>query len=139
MRIVAVAAILDDRCVLPQVGPAFLGMAVEAGVVNRLARKQTVGRVAVRVMASRAVHLALVERMRVGLQRLRALLLVAVVTDPRLGRRLQDGVLRDMNLVAIGARDLVDARALPCRCGHRQGHGRPRTAAGPGRTGCVDP
>jgi hypothetical protein len=64
-------------------------------------REQALGRITVRIVATRAVHLALAYRVCVGLHRLRTLLLVAVEADFCLGRGCEDGVALDMHRVAI--------------------------------------
>ena len=67
MRIVAIAAIFGDRCVLPKIGATFFGMTIEAGVVKRLLDKLQITRRAMSAVAAAAIHLALADRVRVGL------------------------------------------------------------------------
>ena len=93
---------------LPKIGTAFFGVTVKAGVVQRLLDELQLVCCAVRAVTATAVHLALTNWVRVGLQRLGSLLLVAVETHFRLRRCSQHRVIRRMAGVAICARDLVD-------------------------------
>ena len=102
------SAVLADRCVLPQVRTAHFSVALLAGVVDGLPHKICRGVVAVRAVATAAIHLALEERMRECLHRLAALQLVAVVADFGLCRRLQNGIDPRVTIVAINTSDLVD-------------------------------
>ena len=63
VRIMAAAAILGDRCVFPKVRPALLGMAAEAGVIERLPRQLPVAGFTVSAVTAAAIHLALPDRM----------------------------------------------------------------------------
>lgn len=105
--IVAIRAVFRDRRMLPQVRPAFFSMTIETGIVQGLANEKRIARLPVRVMATIAGHLALVEWMRVGLHRLRALLLMAIETDRRLACGRANRVVCVVHLVAIGAGYLV--------------------------------
>ena len=64
------SAVLADRCMLPEIGAARLGMAALAGIVDRVTGKRRRHSIAVRRMAAGAVHLALEERVRECLHRL---------------------------------------------------------------------
>lgn len=82
--VVTIAAVFSDRRVLPKIRSAFLGMAIEAGIVQRLLGKlQVTGRTMCAVAAA-AIHFSLAYRMRIGLQRLSSLLLVAIEANFRL-------------------------------------------------------
>ena len=81
MGVVAVAAIFDDRCMLQKVGAALFGVTVEAGIVECLTCELPFACLAMIAVASTTVHLALTNRMRIGLERLRALLLMAIEAD----------------------------------------------------------
>ena len=117
--IVAVAAILGHRRVFPKVGATGFGVAVIAGVVGRRPREQSIGRVAVRIVAAAAVHLSLPHRVCIRLHGLRALLLVAVETDLGLRCRTQYRVAFDVTIVAVGAGDsvVVVSAAVPGETG----------------------
>jgi len=121
MWVVAVAAIFDDRCMLPKVGAALFGVTVEAGIVKCLTCELPFACRAMIAVASAAVHLALSNRMRIGFQRLRALLLMALETNVRLRRRHQYGVARSMAGMAVGAREFVHVVliAVPAEAGVR--------------------
>lgn len=62
-------------------------------------------------MATAAIHLALAQRVRIGLQRLRAFVLVAFEADLRLGCRRHYRIARCMTNVAIGAGDVIAVMA----------------------------
>src|SRR5690242_14261550 len=62
MRVVAVGAALDLRRVIPQEGPALLGVAPEAGVIERRLIQQRRRHRPVRVVARGAGHLPLAQR-----------------------------------------------------------------------------
>ena len=65
VRVVAIAAIFGDRCVLPKIRSALFGVAVKAGVVQRLLYElQIVGRAMIAVTAA-AIHFALAYRVGV--------------------------------------------------------------------------
>ena len=68
MWVVAIAAILGDRCMFPKVGSAFLGMTIKTGVVERLLCELQIISCAMRVMAATAIHLALAYRVRIRFQ-----------------------------------------------------------------------
>ncbi len=93
---------------LPKIGTAFFGVAVEAGVVQGLLDELQIVRCAVRAVTATAVHFALTNRVGVGFQGLGSLLLVAVETDFWLRRGRQHRVIRRMAGVTICARDLID-------------------------------
>ncbi len=112
VRIVAIAAILGDRRVFPKIRATFFCMTVEAGVVKCLLDKLQIARCAMSAVAAAAIHLALADWMRVRLQRLRSLLLVAIETNLGLRRRHQDRVLSRMARVAIRARNFVDVMVV---------------------------
>src|ERR1035437_7218398 len=62
VHVVAVRAVLGHRRVLPQVGPALLGVAGEAGLVHRRRHQELLVGGAVRVVAGGALHLPLRDR-----------------------------------------------------------------------------
>ena len=107
VRIMAGYAVLRHRSMLPKEGAAKFCMAVITGVIDRLAGQQQFRGFAVRVVAATAIHLALSHGMRVGLHRLRTLLLVTIETDFRLTIRCQHRVALRVAGVAIGAGDGV--------------------------------
>lgn len=105
-RMTDIAALGYGR-VFPKVRPPFLGMTVEAGLVNRLPHQLLVSVGSMRTMALTAAHLALEEGMRKCLQRFTADRLVAVEAHLRFGGRLQHGIPGRMADMAICTRDCV--------------------------------
>jgi len=105
--VVAIAAIFYDRRMLPKVGAALFGMTVEAGIVERLTRELPFACLAVSAMASAAVHLALSNRMRMGLERLRALLPMTFEAYVCLCRCHQHRIACRMTRMAVRTRDIV--------------------------------
>lgn len=103
MWIVTVAAVLGDRRMFPKIRAAFLGMAIKAGLVKRLLGKLPLARLAMGAVAAAAIHLALPNRVSIGLQCLRTLLLVAIEAHFRLRRGHQDRVRRSVTRMAVGA------------------------------------
>lgn len=103
VRVVTVRAILGNRGMLPQVRATLFGVALETGVVERLADEQAVARLSVRAVTTGAGHFPLVERMRIRLHGLRALLLVTIEAHFRLTGRTQHRVVGNVNLVAARA------------------------------------
>jgi len=67
MRIVTIAAIFGDRRVFPKIRTTFFCMTVKAGVVKCLLDKLQIARRAMSAVAAAAIHLALADRVRVGL------------------------------------------------------------------------
>lgn len=120
--VVAVAAVLGDRRVFPQVGATCFRMAVVAGVVGRRPGEQAVSRLAVCVVTTAAIHLALPDRMRIRFHRLRALLLMAVETHVGLRRRGQHWIAFNVAGVAISTGDGVGimSAAVPGKARLRQ-------------------
>jgi len=101
-------AVLADRCMLPQVGSAFLGMALLARVVDAESRELRRGVVTVHVVAAQAFHLSFQDRVRKGLARFTALHLMAGEADVGLRRRLPHGIdRRMMKVVTVGTSHLV--------------------------------
>ena len=86
--VVAVQAVLTDRRVLPEERAALLGVAGVAVLVDRGLQQHLVVRRAVRVVAARALHLALAQRHVAGADELGLLLQVAARAQLHL-RRLQ--------------------------------------------------
>jgi len=107
MRVVAVATVLGYRSVLPKIRAAFLRVAIEAGLVERHLGELPFARCAVSAMAAAAVHLALPNRVRIRLERLCALLLMAIEAYFRLRCRRQDRVARGMTRVAVCTRNVI--------------------------------
>ena len=107
VRIVATRTILGRRCMLPEIGTTFLGVAVVAGAVQGLAREQVTGIVTVGAVAATAIHLALAKRMRVRLHGLGPFLLVTVEAYLRLCRRNHDRIAGRVTGMAIGAGDFI--------------------------------
>ena len=107
MRVVAVAAILGNRCMLPKVRATLFGMAVEACLVQSLLSKLPFTGFTVCAVATTAVHLALPDRMRIRLERLRALLLVAFEAHFGLCRCHQYRILGGVTRMAIGACNII--------------------------------
>ena len=68
MWVVAIATIFGDRRVFPKVRSAFLGVAIEARIVERLLYELQIVRCTMRAMTAAAVHFSLSNRMRVRLQ-----------------------------------------------------------------------
>jgi hypothetical protein len=93
---------------LPQVRAAFLGMTLLTGIVDRLPGELCRCIVAVRAVASGAVHLSLQERMRERFHRLATLQLVTIEANLGLGRCLQNGVCAHVTVVTVDTGDLID-------------------------------
>ena len=87
MRVVAVATILGCRGMFPKIRSALFGVAIEACLVQRLLSKLQFTGFTVCAVAAAAVHLALPDRVRIWLERLCALLLVAFEAHFGLRRR----------------------------------------------------
>lgn len=85
VRVVAATAVLRNRCMLPEVGAAFLGMTIETGVIERLSDQKQIDGLTVGVVTISTIHFSLAHRMCVGLHGLGALLLMTVEADVRLG------------------------------------------------------
>lgn len=88
MRGMTKPAVLANRRVLPKVRPAFLRVALITGVIQCLADELRLCCVAVRAVASAAIHLSFKEWMRKCLQSLAALQLMTVVANLGLRRGL---------------------------------------------------
>ena len=117
MRVVTGCAILGDRCVLPEIGPAHFGMALVTGLIDRLPDHQLIGRVAVRAVTAAAIHLALRNGVRIRFMCLGARLLVAIETHFGLRSRCQDRVARSMTHMTVSAGDsvFIVTTAMPCK------------------------
>ena len=102
-----IRAVFADRLVLPEERAALVGVALEAGLVDRVHGQQFRRHRAVRIVATRASHLAGVERMRGELLDLRTLLLVAFEADGLLLYLVQDRVVRGVDFVAAGAGNFI--------------------------------
>ncbi len=107
MRVMAVAAIFYDRCMLPKVRAALFGMTVEAGIVECLTCELPLACLAMIAVASTAVHFALSNWMRIGLERLRALLLMTFEAYVWLCRCHQYRIACRMTRMAVRTRDIV--------------------------------
>src|SRR6476661_971291 len=105
VRVVAVGAALDLGRVIPQEGPALLGMAPEAGVVERRLVEQRRCHGPVRIVTRGAGHLALAERHVRRPHRLGPSLDVAAAAG------LDDGFLRELVTGGDVLHDLVAVRA----------------------------
>jgi hypothetical protein len=117
VRIVTIAAIFGDRRMLPKIRATFFRMTIEAGVVQGLLHKLQIIGCAMIAMTAAAIHLALTYWVRVRLQRLRSLLLMALETDFGLRRGHQNRILSRMARMAICAGDFVDVMivAVPAK------------------------
>ena len=117
MRVVTGCAILGDRCVLPEIGPAHFGMALVTGLIDRLPDHQLIGRVAVRAVTAAAIHLALRNGVRIRFMCLGARLLVAIETHFGLRNRRQDRIARSMTHMTVGTGDsvFIVTTAMPCK------------------------
>ena len=105
--LVAVAAIFRDRLMFPEERPTVFGVETRAGLVDR-AFDETCGRSrAMRRMARCASHLAFMQRVMRRPYQAQMLCLVTRPTDFRLRGDPAYGVLGGMQLMAIGAGDLV--------------------------------
>ena len=102
VRIVAVATVLSNRGVLPEIRATLLGMTSKTGVVQRLPRKLPFARRTMSVVATAAIHLALPDRVREGLQRLRALLLMAIEANFGLCHGRQHRIRGRVGRVTVG-------------------------------------
>ena len=107
MRVVTITTVLGNWRMLPQVRATLLGVAVEAGLVERLLGKLPLARCAMSTVAAAAVHLALPDRVRIRLESLCALLLVAFEAHVGLRRRHQNGIAGGVARMAIGARYVI--------------------------------
>src|SRR5262245_13326186 len=105
MRVVAIAAVLHDRWVLPQEWAAFLRVAGEAGLIHGCSNKELVVGGAMRIMAARALHLALTDRHVGEAQLLRGALLMTA------GARGEHGFLAQVAAFGHGRHDGVAVRA----------------------------
>ena len=108
MRVVAIAAILDHRRMLPNQRATLLGMAREAGLVDGRTDQQPIGIAAVRLVAVGAAHLPLAYRMSRGLHEMRLDIGVAGITRFGLRALVEHRILNRMRVVAVGAGDRVD-------------------------------
>ena len=104
---VAQGAVLGDRRVLPEQRAALFGMAAVAGLVDGRLVQHRHGRRAVRAVAVAAAHQAEAHRMRRRLVEVGALLRVAGHADLGLGRLGEHRVVAGVQLVAVGAGELV--------------------------------
>ena len=100
MRIVAVAAVFADRRVLPQERSAFVGVAGIAGLVDGVLDQQLGPARSMRIVAIRADHLCLHNRMMRGHVRLGSLLLVASEADEGLGGLRAHLIVLGVDIVA---------------------------------------
>ena len=100
-------AVLADRCVLPKIWTAFLGMALLTSVVDICPRELCRDGITVHVMTAHAVHLALENRVRKCFACLAALHLMAVEANLGLRRRLPDRVNCFVAAVTVGTGHLV--------------------------------
>jgi hypothetical protein len=107
VRVMAVATVLANRGVFPQVRTALLCMTAKTGVVCRCPYQQSFGAGAMRAVTVATVHFALPYRMRIRLHCLCTLLLVTVETHFRLSRCDQHRILRRVTGVAIRTGDLL--------------------------------
>lgn len=89
MWVMAVAAILADRCMFPKIRSALLRMATETRVIRGLPRKLTNVAFSMRAVTTATTHFAVENRVSVWFHRLRTLLLMTVKTHLGLGRRNQ--------------------------------------------------
>ena len=107
MRVVTVAAVLGNRSMFPKIRAALLGVAIKAGLIERHLGKLPFARRAVSAMTAAAVHLALPDRVRIRLERLCALLLVAFEAHFGLCRCHQHRIGRSVTRMAIGTRNVI--------------------------------
>ena len=92
---------------LLKVRAAFVSMTVEAGMGECLTCELPLACLAVSAVASAAVHLALSNRVRIGLERLRALLPMTFEAYVCLCRCHQHRVTCRMTRMAVRTRDVV--------------------------------
>ena len=111
--------VLGDRRMFPNIRPAFFGVTLKTGVVERLTDQLSIGSSSMRAVTAAAVHLSFEERVRKRFQCFAALQLMAVEADIRLCRGLHHGISRRMADVAIGAGNLVVVMwpAVPAEAG----------------------
>ena len=102
----AEGAVFGHRRMLPDIGAAFLGVALVTRIVQSLADQLSIDRSAMWAMTATAIHLSFEERVRKGFQRFTALQLVTIEADFRLGRRLQHAIPRCVADMAIGTGDV---------------------------------
>jgi len=90
-------------------------MAIVAGLVNALSYQQQLGCIAVRIVATTATHIALLDRVCVWLQRFSTLLLMAIETHLGLCGRRQDKIVFSVADMTICTRDgvVVVATTVP--------------------------
>jgi hypothetical protein len=91
----------------PEIRAALLGVAIETGLIESYLGKLPFARCAVSAMTAAAVHLALPDRVRIRLESLCALLLVAFEAHFGLCRCHQDRIGRSVTRMAIGAGDVI--------------------------------
>ena len=89
MWVMAVATIFADRRMFPKIRSALLRMAAVASVIRGLPHKLTITSFSVRAVTTAAAHLAVENRVRVWLHRLRTLLLMTIKTHLGLGMETQ--------------------------------------------------
>ena len=99
--------VLGHRRMLPQVRASYLRVAIVASLVYALSDQQQLSRIAMRIVATTASHVAMLYRMSVWLQRFGALLLMTIETHFSLARRLQNGITWCVTDMAVGTGDLI--------------------------------
>jgi hypothetical protein len=107
MRVMAIAAIFGDRSMLPKIRAALFGVAIEAGLIERYLGKLPLARCAMSAMAAAAIHLALPNRVRIRLECLCALLLMAFEAHFGLRRGHQYGIAGGVARMAIGTCNVI--------------------------------
>ena len=100
-------AVFGSRLVFPQERTALVGMTGVAGLVDGIANQIALAGGAMRVVATRAAHLAFAQRMTEGLGQTGALILVAGQADVGLSGLVEDRILRHMRRMATHARDVL--------------------------------
>ena len=99
----AVGAVLNDGCVLPQERSALFRVAGVAGLGNGVLHHQARAGRTMRVVAVGAGDLAIEDRMSREAMKLGALILVATETDFRLGELIHHFLLGIVHLMAVCA------------------------------------
>lgn len=107
MWCMAKGTVFGSRRMLPNIGPAFLGVTLKTRIVDRLTDQLSIGGSSMRAVTAAAIHLSFEERMRKCFQCFAALQLMAIEADVRLCRGMHHGISRRMADMTVGTGDLI--------------------------------
>lgn len=113
VRIVTDGAVLGDRLMVPEEGAAFFGMTGITGIDHGIALHQGTPGTTMWIMAITADHLALLNRVAIGLGGLDPLLFMAINADSWLLFSNQHRVMLGMHCVTRGTGDLTGIVLTP--------------------------